>query len=146
MSTETETMEPVSEDSVTALYEIAYELYKNGKLTDAEHCFVLLTLLQPENIKFWMGLGACYEMQREYNKALECYTALAMHNPSDPNVHWRAANCLYAKGDEARALTALRSAITVASENEEHAEMLPSLKNFEELWSQKLNKIREKQE
>lgn len=138
MSPETETIDPLSDDCIEALYGIAYGLYKNGKVDEAEKCFKLLAIERPVNKKFWMGLGACYEAMRNYEKAIGCYSAVAIQDPLDPQIHWRAANCFHAQGDEEKALEALKSALEVASDSEEHKELVPSLKEFEAIWSQKL--------
>lgn len=131
-------VEPISDESIEALYAIAYELYRNGKYVDAEKCFLLMTLCKPAERKYWMGLGASYEMMHNYPKAIEAYGIAAILDPLDPMVHWHAANCFYSQGDETKALAVLKTAIEVANESEEHANLVPSLKNFEQLWSQKL--------
>jgi type III secretion system low calcium response chaperone LcrH/SycD len=124
--------------STEELYEIAFLLYKNGKYDKAVNFFTLMTLLHPLERKFWMGLGACHEMLKGYDKAIECYGVAAVHDPEDPLVHWHAANCFFCKGDETKALGVLKTAIEVASKNQEHESLVPSLQNFEQLWSSRL--------
>ncbi len=108
-------MQTLSLDSIPAVYTMASELYKSGKYEDAKDLFSLLTASEIKNTKHWMGLAACYQMTREYPKAIECYSMAAIQNKNAPLAHWHAAECYFANGNVKLALTALSSAIKLAT-------------------------------
>lgn len=126
-----------SQESLSALYAMAYELYRNGKYEDATAFFRLLTLVDSFERKHWMGLAACFQMLKDYAKAIECYSAAAVQDPSDPYVHWHAADCFFYSGDHAKAQEALESALLTAQENEAYAGLVPKLKLIAAIWMQK---------
>ena len=123
-----------SPDSLSALYAMAYELYRNGKYEDAKAFFRLLTLVDSFERKYWMGLAGCYQMLKSYNEAIECYSAAAIQDPSDPYVHWHAADCFFYSGDLMKAKEALESALTTAKENEVYDALIPKLELIFDTW------------
>ncbi len=126
----------ISEDSVEMLYQLGYELYRNGKYSDAEDCFKLLSGHRLEDRRAWMGLGATYQMQKKHAEAIECYSIAALQEPNDPYVHWHAAQCLHAVKNPIKALEALRSALHVAKADPQHAKAVPALEVLEQVWKQ----------
>lgn len=126
----------LSDDSAEMLYHLAYELYRNGKYSDAEDCFKLLTGHRLEDRKLWMGLGASYQMQNKHEEALECYSIAAIQDPNDPYVHWYAAQCLFSQNNLPKALEALKSARVVAKANPHFANTAVTIEHLESIWTQ----------
>ena len=126
---------PFSADSLTALYVMGYELYRNGKYEEAKNFFRVLTLADSFERKYWMGLAACLQMLKDYNKAIECYSAAAIQDPSDPYAHWYAADCYFQLGNLCKAKEALESALMTANDHENAALLIPKLKLIAEAWS-----------
>lgn len=124
-----------SSDSLSTLYAMAYELYRNGKYEDAKGFFRFLTLVDSFERKYWMGLAACYQMLKGYAEAIECYSAAAIQDPSDPYVHWHAADCFFHSGNLTDANQALDSALTTAKANESYAALIPKLSLISDAWS-----------
>lgn len=124
-----------SSDSLSALYAMAYELYRNGKYEDAKGFFRFLTLANSFERTYWMGLAACYQMLKAYAEAIECYSAAAIQDPSDPYVHWHAADCFFHSGHLTQANEALESAMLTAKENKAYAALIPKLTLISETWS-----------
>lgn len=124
-----------SPDSLPAIYAIAHELYKNGKFEDAMHCFRFLTLNDSFERKYWMGLAAAYQMLKCYPEAIECYSAAALQDFTDPYVHCHAADCFFYMGNLPKAREALNSAIITAQDQEIHSALIPRLKLLKDVWS-----------
>lgn len=126
---------PFCADSLKALYGIAYELYRNGKYEEAKDVFRFLTLADSFERKHWLGLAACFQMKKNYAEAIECYSTAAIQDPSDPYVHWHAADCFFHLGNHTKAKEALESATITAKGNQAHAALIPKLELLSNVWS-----------
>lgn len=124
-----------SPNSLSALYVCAHNLYRNGKYADAKAFFQLLTVADSFDRRHWMGLGACCQMMKLYQEAIDCYSAAAIQEPLDPHAHRHAADCFFHLGRLSEAKHALRSALTAAQENPKHHTLVPKLKLLAETWS-----------
>ena len=124
-----------SSESLAAMYAMGYELYRNGKYEDALAFFKLLTLSNSFERKYLMGLAACYQMLKDYEKALECYSAAAIQNSTDPYVHWHAADCFFHSGNLIKAQEALESALVTAKQDNTHHALIPKLELIADAWS-----------
>src|SRR5262249_44681791 len=78
-----------------------------GKYGEATALFRTLTVESPRGRKFWMGLGASLQMDKNYQDALYAYELAALLNPDDPQVHIRAADCFFTQGLAKEGLLAL---------------------------------------
>jgi type III secretion low calcium response chaperone LcrH/SycD len=114
---------------------MAYELYKNGKYAESKDVFRFLTLADYNDRRYWMGLGACHQMSKDYTPAIESYSVAAIQNPKDPYVHFYAAECFRNSGDVDLALKTLDTAISVAEKSKDHASFAIKLKHLHETWS-----------
>lgn len=103
-----------SQDTVEALYAFGFGFYQHGKFDQAVHFFRFLTLIDFNQRKHWMGLGASYQMLKDYARAIQCFGYAAMLNPSDPYAHFHAAECFLSLKETEKAKEALKSAETVA--------------------------------
>jgi type III secretion system low calcium response chaperone LcrH/SycD len=135
-SEDRQTLPQLSPDSLSLLYANAYELYRNGKYDDAKCFFRFLTLVNSFERKYWMGLGASCQMLKLYPEAIECYSAAAIQDPTDPYVHLHAADCYFHSNNLEKAKEALESAIITANENaDDYASLIPKLQLISERWS-----------
>ncbi|HEV8051387.1 MAG TPA: SycD/LcrH family type III secretion system chaperone [Parachlamydiaceae bacterium] len=125
----------LSPDSLSALYSMGYQLYRNGKYEDAKCFFRFLTLNNSFERKYWMGLGACYQMLKLYNEAIECYSAAAIQDPTDPYVHLHAADCYFHMHNLAKAKEALESAMITAKDDKAYEGLIPKLQLISDTWS-----------
>lgn len=133
--TETAQLPPFSDETVETLYATGYELYRNGKYGDAKDFFKLLAITDPSSRRYWMGQGACHQMLKEYDNAVNCYSVAAVLDPDDPYVHWHAADCFFQKGERQKAIDTLSSALIVAKHKEEHLVLVPKLELLHTIWS-----------
>lgn len=107
----------LSKDGIEALYAFAYGFYESGHYEKAMHFFRFLTLIEIGNRKHWMGLGASYQMLKQYERALQCYGQAALLDPLDPMSHWHAAECFLSIQNHEFAKEALNSATLAAKRN-----------------------------
>ena len=104
----------MSQDTIEAFYAFGHALYEGGKYENAMHFFRFLTLVDSQNRKHWMGLGAAYQMLKEYERALQCYGFAALQNEKDPKAHFHAAECFFSLNQAENGAEALNSARLVA--------------------------------
>jgi len=107
----------VSKDAIELLYAFGHGFYQSGNYKKAMHFFRYLTLLESSCQKHWMGLGASYQMLKQYERALQCYGQAAILDESDPHVHWHAAECFLEIKQFNYASQALNSAETIAKQH-----------------------------
>lgn len=125
----------LSDESIAALYTIAYELYRNSKWEEAKKVFLFLTHAEPLERKHWMGLAASTQMLKDFAAAIEYYSVAAIQDPNDPYVHWHAAECFFALNDTSKAKIALESALTVAKNDQKHHTLLSQLELIQQTWN-----------
>jgi len=113
--TGTESTKKFSKEAAEELYAFGYGFYENGKYDTAIHFFRLLTLIDPEMKKYWMGLGASYQMLKEDQHAVQCYGVAALIDKNDPYAHFHAAEALFSLGNRQLGNEALEAAETIAA-------------------------------
>jgi type III secretion system low calcium response chaperone LcrH/SycD len=113
------------------LYAAAFALYEGGKYEEASDCFRVLTTEDPEDRRFWMGLGAAHQLLANYDLSLQAYACAANLEPTNPKVHMHAAECFWAMGNKSRAEEALTSARSFAQD----PKLLDKLEVMKETWS-----------
>lgn len=125
-------------DQPEAIYAYAYQFYANGHFEEARSLFSLLTVMQPDQLNYWMGLGACLQMQKKYEKALEAYAAAALIDVDslNPLPHFYAAECLLSLKDVTRALQALESAHTIAIKDETYEQLIVHINLIKQAWKE----------
>jgi type III secretion system low calcium response chaperone LcrH/SycD len=105
---------------IEALYCEAFSLYKENQYEEAFKYFQWLVILSPFLEKHWMGLAACQQMRKEYEKALHSYAVSALLNEANPLPHWYAALCYLALNDKEEARRALKTAHERVCEEERY--------------------------
>lgn len=63
----------VSDDLLESVYTHAYRFYEGGQLEQAESFFKFLCLYDFYNGEYAMGLAAVYQMQKQYQRAIDMY-------------------------------------------------------------------------
>lgn len=104
-------------ETLDALYAMGYNLYENAKYAEAVDVFRVLTLFEKEQRKNWMGLGAAYQMQKEYDRALQSYAYAALLDENDPYAPFHAAECFFSQEQNEKGSHVLNVAKTIALRN-----------------------------
>lgn len=109
----------ISSDELEAVYAIAYNLYKTGKLDDADTLFKFLTTYDHMNQKYWFGLGAVRQAMKKFDAACSAYSYASLLDIRDPRPKYHAATCHLATGDKVKAAKAVASIEAITDKNSE---------------------------
>lgn len=121
-----------SNEDLHVLYSLAYSLYQAGDYLQAREIFHQLAYLKPIKQKYWMGLGACFQMERSYDEALKAWSMAAILDESDPTPHLHAAECYFSKECVDKGIKALEKAKSL-SENASQ-EIIEKIVGLEACW------------
>lgn len=114
-------MEELSEATVEELGRSAFVLYQEKAYQQASEAFKVLVLAHPFEAKYWKALGACLQMQKMYEEALDCYqSALTFSSePIDLSLYIHAADCYFALKQIDAGLNTLETARLYAEKRKE---------------------------
>lgn len=104
----------VSDESIEVTYALAHQMYTKRKFDKALKLFKYLVYLDYFDKRFWKGMGACYQMQENFEKATEAYGFATLLDGHDGDVPLQAAYCYMAMNQKEEAKKALQSAIYYA--------------------------------
>ena len=112
----------LSDEQMEAIYAMAYQYYQFGKYDQAIEMFNLLGMFNPFESKYWMGLAACLQQSKQFDKAQQVYAVAAMTSePKDPVPHLHAGECCLGAGEIEDAVRAFRMAVDFSKDQEQHA-------------------------
>jgi type III secretion system low calcium response chaperone LcrH/SycD len=117
-----------------ALYAQGYAQYEQGYYMEALQCFHRLTGANIKNPKYWIGLAACYQMQKSYEGAVAFYAFAAMLRPEDPLPHLYAAECLFSLKKTEAGLSALQSAEEASKEDPRYDALRQKVQSLRMVW------------
>ncbi|MBQ9405147.1 MAG: hypothetical protein IJU37_00235 [Desulfovibrio sp.] len=110
----------MQESLVEERYEMALQMFKSGKLENAEAIFRWLCLFNGASSSNWMGLGACLHGQERWEEARTAYgMALAWSEENDPKPLYYLGVCNYMLHDMKTATMAFEEAVAVAGLSDE---------------------------
>ena len=127
-----------SSEDLSVLYSVAYALYQGGDYEEAIRVFQRLASHESLSQRNWMGLGACWQMQKDYQEALKAWAMASILNEQDPIPHLHAAECYLALGNKVegrKAMDACRSYLKA-----KHSHLLTKLEELEASWTQEAQK------
>lgn len=104
----------LSENVMEGIYTHAYNFYNRGLYNESIHIFRLLTLLDPLETKFLIGLAACLHMQKKYEQALQIYLMAGFMRPANPIPFYHASDCYIHMNATQEAIFVLEKAIEEA--------------------------------
>lgn len=104
---------------VEGIYGQAYRLYNTGKYRDAAQIFRLLLMLNATEVKYAMGLAACFHMLKEYTSAVGAYNMVTVIDPNNPVPFYHLSDCYIKLGDLLSAIVVLDMAIKRSGEKAE---------------------------
>ena len=131
--------EPLSKDfsneDLHVLYSLAYSLYQVGDYGQAREIFHQLAYLKPLKQKYWMGLGACFQLERTYGEALKAWSMAAILDENDPSPHLHAAECYFSMHNIEEGIKAIKTAKNLSENAPE--EILEKITGLEACWCSK---------
>ncbi|MFQ5730250.1 MAG: SycD/LcrH family type III secretion system chaperone [Waddliaceae bacterium] len=104
---------------VEGMYGQAYRLYNNGKYKDAMEMFRLLTMVDANEPKYFMGMAASLHMMKQYKGAVSVYMLCGTLDPLNPVPHYHAADCYIKMKDPFSAIISLEMAVKRAGDKPE---------------------------
>jgi len=120
----------MSDDAMEAIYSVAYNLYQGGKYEEAQKVFQFLCFYDHFNRKYFMGLGACQQMQKSYDNAIEIFSFATILDSDDPRPMIYIGDCHLAKGDKEKAKLAYETSIEWSDKGEEYSEDVKRAKSM----------------
>lgn len=121
-----------SNDDLRIIYSLAYTLYQGGDYAQARPVFQQLAAFKPFEQKYWLGLGACYQMEKSYDEALKAWAMASLLNDQDPLPHFHAAECYGEIGNIAEGMKAADSCRARLKDN--HQELKSQLISLVSSW------------
>jgi type III secretion system low calcium response chaperone LcrH/SycD len=115
-------------------YAQGFALYEAGRFEEAAQYFSVLCTNYPIEKRFWFGLSASLQEQREWNRALLAWAMVVVLDSNDPYPHFHAAECAFSLGQMDDALRALESVKKIIALNPAHSLHAP-VELFEKQWS-----------
>ena len=112
----------MSDDAMEAIYSVAYNLYQGGKYEESQKVFQFLCFYDHFNRKYFMGLGACQQMQKQYENAIEIFTFATVLDEHDPRPMIYIGDCHLAMGDKEKARMSYEAAIEWAADTSDYEE------------------------
>lgn len=81
------------ENLMEGFYACAYEYYKQGKLDQAEQFFKFLFMYDIYNADYAFGLGAVYQLKKQYQRALDIYAVSFALSKDNYRAMFEAGQC-----------------------------------------------------
>lgn len=105
------------------LYGQAEFYYNSGKYNEADKLFRLLMLWNGGDLRYFLGVGACAQMNKDYKEAIIWYLAAVLIDPKSPYPWFYMSGC-YEKLDEIPlTIDSLENVVEKAGNNPAYKEM-----------------------
>lgn len=122
-----------SDETMAKFYGAAYRLFEHQKYLEAGKAFLFLVTLNPYNHDYWIGLGMCSQLNKDYEAAVDAYEMAAICRIDNPVPYFYLAKCLFALHDRDSALQALDLAIDYAETHPEFSDLKVQAETAKEL-------------
>jgi type III secretion system low calcium response chaperone LcrH/SycD len=107
----------IQPDVLEAGYGLAGSLYNSGNFKDAETMFKALAVYDHREVRFWMGLAGCRQMNGDLDGAIEAYgMATFSENLASPGPSVHAGLCYLKKGEKENARALFDAAVELGDE------------------------------
>lgn len=105
------------------MYTLAYHSYQSGKYEEAAKIFKVLTLLDHYEVKYFLGLGACWQGLEEYQLAIDVYSCISYIDIKEPRAPFHAAQCYMKLNETEKAISGFYLAEQLTRNNKNYKEM-----------------------
>lgn len=107
----------ISDTEMETVYAVGYNLYNAGKYQEAEDIFRFLCFFDHMEPKYWMGLGAVWQMMGRYEKAVDAYSYATLLDIDDPRPALHAADCYLMLNNKEAAESALSATLEFSGDD-----------------------------
>lgn len=106
-----------SDEAMESVYAVAYNLFQGNKFDDAAKVFQFLAFQDHFNPKYFLGLGACQQMRKQYQSAIEIFSFASLLDANDPRPFTYIGDCYIALDDTEKAKLSYEMAIRCDGDN-----------------------------
>jgi tetratricopeptide (TPR) repeat protein len=122
---------PGEKHEISSNFEEGEELYRSGKLEEAERFFVKAAATSPNDPKIYARLGLLYLNQKNYSDAIESLKVAVKIDKYNPSRHYNLALAYWGNKDLQRAIASVREAISLDPVTKKYRQLLEKLLNGE---------------
>lgn len=123
----------LSAEAAEELYGFGYALYQQGQLSEATETFLYLVLYSKTQAKNYVALGACCQVQEDFEKAALLYQFSIELGNKEPAVHFYLGECFLRLNRKAEALEQFLVTTQLTCNLEKHNELFTKSMGFVEL-------------
>ena len=109
----------IDKRELEALYTLGSKKYESGEYKAAQDIFVMLCRIDPLSGRNFRALGAAFQMERKYDRALKAYAAAVSIDLDDAASSLHAGECLLLLGKSPEARAALEGCLMQAAQDPE---------------------------
>lgn len=120
----------VSPWEMEEIYNQAYEYYHADRYEDSTIVFRWLVMLNPFEIRYWMGIGANTQILGKFEKALHHYAIASLLDCENPLPHYHAYECYLSNKDAGNAEKALLLAFERTLDKPEYQSLREAIQNL----------------
>jgi type III secretion system low calcium response chaperone LcrH/SycD len=123
----------LDDETTKELYGFGYALYQQERFSDATETFLYLTLHSKTDSKNFMALGACHQIQSDFQKAAQLYQYSIDLGYTDPAVHFYLGECLLRLNKKSKAVTEFELAASLSRDQDEYLDLFEKASAMVEL-------------
>ena len=101
----------LNDKDLEVIYNMGFTEYNQARYEDAAQTFAFLCLCDHQSPRFWMGLGAVWQMMQAFGPATMAYYNATEAGSTDPYAPLHAAECFISLGMLDEAINVLDMAI-----------------------------------
>lgn len=101
----------LSNETMKKFHQIALNLLSNKSYEEAFNVFLLLTVLNPYQSDFWLGLGEASQKLLDFDMAIDAFEMAAISHLENPIPYFYLAKCFFSLHDRENALNAIELAL-----------------------------------
>ena len=111
----------ITQEQLEALYALGYARYSEKHYDEAEEIFAFTARLEPLEPKHLKGVASARQARRDYQGALDAWSAAALLGMADTECSYYAAQCLIMMGNKEKAAAAFAVVRGQVGDNVDHA-------------------------
>jgi tetratricopeptide (TPR) repeat protein len=123
----------LSAEAAEELYGFGYALYQQGQLSEATETFLYLVLYSKTQAKNYVALGACCQVQEDFDKAALLYQFSIELGNKEPAVHFYLGECFLRLNRKPEALEQFMLTTQLTCNFEKHNDLFKKSMGFVEL-------------
>ena len=103
----------IDKSQLETIYKMASQLFESGSYAKSHDIFSSLCFFCHNDKRYWFGLGASCEKQKNYPSAIRAYMSACMQDMNDPRPRLQIALCQVKMDDKVKAIQTLESLLSI---------------------------------